>query len=369
MKRLSVVLLGVLVGPGWGWSGAAWADWPSVRGDAALTGHSSTTIAASPVVRWTFEAGGAIAGVAMAQGVVVASDGSGILHAIDLEKGTSRWRYEAGAEIEAPPTIDRGLVYVGDMNGVVHAVSLDKGTRVWTFATDGEIHAGVTVAGDCLLIGSYDASVRCLSREGKERWKVETDNYVHSAVAVADGTVWIAGCDGFLRGIALDSGRELHRIELGGYVAASPAIARGSAVVGNFENEVVGLDLAKATVRWRWSDPDRSFPFASSPATDGTTAWIGGRDRRVHAFDLASGSPKWSWNAGSKVDASPLLAGKHLVIGTERGQLVVLDAATGRELSKLDLGSGLSSPAAAFGLILVGSADGLLYALGAPEEG
>lgn len=343
------------------------ADWPSVRGDAALTGRAETTLPAKPIVRWTFEGSSAFHGVALSGGVAVAVEASGTVHAITLGDGKPRWRTELGVELEAPPTIDGGRVYVGDLDGTLHALDLDDGAKLWTFATDGEIHAGVTATARCLLIGSHDATVRCLDRSGKERWKVETDNFVNAAVAVAGDLVWVAGCDGFLRGLELETGRERHSVPLGGYVGASAAISGGRAIVGTFENEVLGIDLAKAAVAWRWSDPERSFPFASSPAVDDKVGYVGGRDRRVHAFDLITGALRWTWNAGARVDASPLLAGPHLVVATERGKLAVLEASSGRELSAIELGGTLTSPAAAAGLIVIGSSDGLLYALGAPK--
>jgi outer membrane protein assembly factor BamB len=343
------------------------ADWPSVRGDAALSGRADTAVPAKPIVRWTFEGGSAFHGVAIVGEVAVATEASGTVHAITLADGKPRWRAELGVELEAPPTIDGGRVYIGDLDGTLHALDLADGRKLWTFATDGEIHAGVTATPACLLIGSHDATVRCLDRNGKERWKVETDNFVNAAVAVSGELVWVAGCDGFLRGLELENGRERHTVALGGYVGASPAIGGKRAIVGTFENEVLGIDLSKATVAWRWSDPEKSFPFASSPATDGKLGYLGGRDRRVHAFDLASGALQWSWNAGARVDASPLLAGPHLVVATDRGKLAVLEASSGRELSAVELGGTLTSPAAAAGLIVIGSSDGLLYALGASK--
>ena len=135
------------------------------------------------------------------------------------------------------------LVLVGDLGGILHAVNLVDGKPRWTFTTEAEIQGGVTVTEGCLLLGSYDATIRCLSRDGVERWKVETDNYVHAAAAATKSRAWVAGCDGFLRGIDLTSGAERSKIALGGYVATSPAIAGNRAVVGTFENEIVAVDL------------------------------------------------------------------------------------------------------------------------------
>lgn len=341
-------------------------EWTSARGDAAMTGRAAGGVPAKPGVVWEREIGAAAGGgVAIADGSVLVGDAEGRLHALSFASGEPRWVYQAGAAIHAAPLVANGVVYVGDDAGIFHAVDLANGEKRWAFDTGGEIHGGATLAGDCLLVGSYDMSVRCLSIDGKERWRLETENYVHAAAAVADGEVWIAGCDGYLRGIELASGRELARVELGGYVAANPAIAGHRAVVGSYENEVLAVDLDKRTVSWRFSDPDRTFPFAAPAAIDPTTAWIGGRDRMVRAFDLATGAVRWSWNAGSRLDAGVVLAGSQLIVASERGRVTILDAASGGELSTLELGAAITtSPAVAAGRIVVGTADGVLYALG-----
>lgn len=345
------------------------SDWPSVRGNAAMTGEASGKLTDRLALQWSFEAPGAIgSGIAIANGLVLFGDGTGILHALDANTGTERWRYDAKEAIEAPTSVAGDLVLVGDLAGVLHAVNLADGKPRWTFTTEAEIQGGVTVTDGCLLLGSYDATIRCLSRDGVERWKVETDNYVHAAAAATKSRAWVAGCDGFLRGIDLATGAERNKIALGGYVATSPAIAGKRAVVGTFENEIVAVDLETGTVAWRFSDPERSFPFASSAATDGTLVWIGGRDRRVHALELGTGKPRWTWNAGSKVDASPVLVGDRLVVATERGRLALLDATTGREVGVVEVGGMVTtSPAVADGRVVVGTADGLVSSFGAPR--
>jgi outer membrane protein assembly factor BamB len=52
-------------------------------------------------------------------------------------------------------------------------------------------------------------------------------------------------------------------------------------------------------------------------------------------------------------------------VGSSDGRLYVLDLETGKKLSEFDAGSGITaSPAIAGGRVVIGSQDGIIYALG-----
>ena len=154
-------------------------------------------------------------------------------------------------------------------------------------------------------------------------------------------------------------------LSLKAYMAGSAAIVDGRAYFGTFNNEVVAIDLKGQRVAWRFSDPDRQFPFYSSPAVSAGTVFIGGQDRFVRALDAASGKPRWTFITRARVNSSPVLAGNRVVVGSSDGVLYVLDAATGKELWHFEGGAAfLASPAVAVGRIVIGDTDGRVYGIG-----
>jgi outer membrane protein assembly factor BamB len=188
---------------------------------------------------------------------------------------------------------------------------------------------------------------------------------VHATPAVRDGLAFIAGCDMVFRAIHIATGQQAYAIDVGSYTAASPVIVGDRAYFGTYDSEVVALDLTARKVLWRFSDPDRQFPFYSSATFQQGRVILGGRDRMVRALDATTGTPAWSFAARARVDSSPVLAGGRIYVGSSDNRLYVLDAATGAKHWEFDAGGAITaSPAIAAGRLVIGTQDGVIYCLG-----
>lgn len=343
-------------------------EWRQFRGTPTLTGVSSAAPPATLKVLWSQQLGEIIeSSAAIVDGVVYVGGGDGDLAAFDLASGQMRWKYATGNLIgESSPTVAGGTVFIGDLAGIFHAVNVADGKRRWTFKTGSEIKSSPVVVGDTVLIASYDTHLYALdARTGALRWKVQTDGQVHATPAVHDGLAFIAGCDSILRAVRVSDGKEAYQIKSGAYTAASPLIHEGRAYFGTYDNEVLAFDLKGRRRLWRFSDPERQFPFISSAALANGRIIVGGRDKFVHALDAETGKPAWSFATRARVESSPVVAAGRVYIGSGDGKLYVLDAQTGKKISEFDAGAGISaSPAIANGRVVIGAQDGRIYVLG-----
>jgi len=352
-------------------AGSAAEEWRLSRGDASLTGQVQGTLSTSLETLWLYEAEDAIESTpAVADGTVYFTSVDGHLYAVDLSSGKLRWKYAAGAPIKSSPAVGDEDVYFGDEDGVFHAVAVKDGTPRWKFEAHAEIVSSANLVQGKILFGSHDEHVYCLNGKGELLWKVQTEGFVYGTPAVHEGLVISAGCDGFMRVLALADGSEQSRIELGGYVGANPAIMDGKAYVGTFENQFIAVDLKQGKLLWSYENPERKFPYLSSAATDGKLVVVGGRDKLVRALDASSGTVVWSYAAGARVDSSPIIVGDRVFVGSGNGKVLALGLATGEELWSFDTGSGINgSPAVADGRLLIGTTDGQLFAFGATKNG
>ena len=177
----------------------------------------------------------------------------------------------------------------------------------------------------------------------------------------------MAGCDGLLRAVRAGDGKEIGKVSLGGYAAASAAVDHDAnrAFVGTFENEVLAIDLDKLAVTWRFKDDAREFPFYASPAVGSGVVVAGGRDKRVRALDEKTGKERWSFATPARVDASPVIVGDRVVAGSLSGDLYLLALATGKQLWHYAAGAPIAaSPSVGGGYLVVATTDGTVLALG-----
>ena len=158
----------------------------------------------------------------------------------------------------------------------------------------------------------------------------------------------------------------LTKIPAGGNTASSVATNGTAFYFGNFNNEVVSLNLQTRRQTWRYSHPQRQFPFYSSAALANGRVVIGGRDKMVHCLNAATGKAFWTFVTRARVESSPAIAGGKVYVGSNDGRFYVLDLMKGTKLWEFNAGGALSaSPAIAGGRIVIGDQNGKLYCFGA----
>ena len=300
---------------------ATFGNWVSFRGNPQLTGVTDSELPDNPQLLWTFQAGDMIESTAaVVNGTVYVGALDGMLYAIDAETGEKKWTYQTNSSIKASPAIHGGVVYFGDGDGVFHAVDINTHAMKWQFRTEGEIISSANFAGDRVLFGSYDGFLYCLNTEnGALVWKFETEGYVHGTPGVwtqpasgsgdAKNFVIVTGCDSYLRVINIDDGTQTQQLELGAYVAASPAISQNSVYCGTYGTEILGVALDTGEIAWRYRHPKRQFPFFASAALTEDSVIIGGRDKMVHALSRETGAPIWTYPTKSSIESSAVIAG------------------------------------------------------------
>ncbi|HYI94433.1 MAG TPA: PQQ-binding-like beta-propeller repeat protein [Bryobacteraceae bacterium] len=348
---------------------ACHADWVQFRGNPELTGVTTATPPKAPRVLWTYETGDAVeSSAAIVGGVVYVGVGTGEVVALDLQTGKLRWKYKAGEGIgESSPAVVGGVVYIGDLTGTLHAINAADGKPKWVFKTAGEIKSSPVVTEGKVIVGSYDGSLYAVdAATGAQAWQYRTGAQVHATPAVVGGLTFISGCDGILRAIRIADGKQAYEVQIGSYTGASPAIHGQFAYFGTFDNEVMGADLQKRKIAWRYENPKLKFPFYATAAVVNGKVYIGGRDKLMHAFDAKSGKELWSFATKARIDSSAVVTPDgRLFFGSNDGNLYAVDAATGKEVWKFSAGAPISaSPAMDGDRIVISAQDGRVYCLG-----
>ena len=344
--------------------------WGNFRGGPQLQGVSNATIPARPQLLWNFSAGEAIkAAPVTCNGIIVVGTVSGDLYGINAD-GTLKWKIVTGNGIEAPALISGKTVYVGNLEGTLHAVDLETGNIRWTYRTENQIMGSPVLYAEgntrVLLVGSYDYYLHGVEPLfGKGLWKYETYNFINGACALYDGKAVFGGCDGYLHMVNAADGAAVASLEISTYVASSACIDGKYAYVGDYDGRFSAIDLEAKRVRWTFENSQANLPFIGSPAVHDDHAYIGNRDKYVYCLNKTDGKLVWKYNTGSRVDASPVVIGKRLLVANMRGDVILLDRGTGEAEWTYELGTPVhSNPAVVDGRIYVAGDDGRVYCFG-----
>lgn len=345
------------------------ADWLQFRGNPQLTGVAATNPAKTLRLLWTFEASDAIeSSAAIANSAVYVGVGNGEVVALDLQTGKQKWKYKAGEGIgESSPAVADGVVYIGDLIGTLHAINAADGKARWTFKTGGEIKSSPVVSAGKVMVGSYDGSLYAVdAAKGELAWQYKTNAQVHATPAIVNGMALISGCDGILRAIRISDGQQAYEVQIGSYTGASPAVDGQHVYFGTFDNEIIGANLQRRKILWRYEHPQRKFPFYATAAVWNGKVFVGGRDKIMHALDGKTGKEVWNFPTKSRIDSSAVISPDgRIFFGSNDGNFYAVNANTGKEVWKFTAGAPISASAAVDGeRIIISAQDGRVYCLG-----
>jgi outer membrane protein assembly factor BamB len=345
------------------------SSWPVFRGDAGLSGVGSPSLPDALKPIWTFEAESEPTSPVAADGRVFVATRDGDVLAIDLAAGKVLWRTKVEAGFESAPScaVAEGLVLLPDLEGRIHAFAAADGKKAWMHETEAksEIKASVAIASGVGVVGAYDGTLHALNlADGKRRWIYESEAQIHATCSIENGVAYVAGCDGHFRGLDLPTGNVKLDVRFGGYTAASPALGSGMAVFGTFSNDVVGIDLTRKAVAWRYT-PKKQFPFYSSAAVADGLAYLGSRDKALHVLDVKTGTVRWTFDTLGKIDSSPVVAGSRVFFGSHDGRIRGVDVKTRKSVFSYEAGAPVAtSPAVAANRLLVAATDGRILCFG-----
>jgi eukaryotic-like serine/threonine-protein kinase len=250
--------------------------------------------------------------------------------ALDAATGAKKWQFTTKDIVHSSPAVVDGVLYIGSYDRNLYALDAATGTLKWNFATvaDPENHnlegiqSSPTVVGGVVYFGCRDRNLYALdAATGKEKWKY-TITWMNATPAVSDGVVYIgSSIPTFFIAVDAQSGKELYKIDTQFPTFSSPAIADGMAYIGTFGGKLYAIDLKEKKTAWVYQ----------------TEA----AQKNAGNHLMADGTPNYPTLFSSNFCDQHDIAGSKL----------------------FSLGSIVSSPVIADGVVYVGSADGCLYAI------
>lgn len=336
--------------------------------------------------RWLYTTELDVNSVAVSGDTVIGVGDEGRIWALSTRDGGLLWTDDLGVGVFGDPLFIGDMVIIGDGNGVVSAYDVGSGDPVWANKPrlNNAIRGGASSDGEQVYIASESApgqpgEVMALNLDGQVVWRVELEVRpgaggagVFAAPTVTDSMLILAivrddvYSDPGLRAIDKATGdliwESLDRAGLKGQwanIRSSPAIAGDYVVFGEgYGNQLVVADLLTGDTLWSVDVGEYCFPHWPSPVinsnVDSSIAYLARHDGGLYAIDLQERTKVWSIYLG---DAGG--TGAFPLEFTEPGYC---------NWGPVDGHSILASPAVASnGMIVVGTLDGFIMAIGDSE--
>jgi outer membrane protein assembly factor BamB len=374
---------------------------PAVTSDAVYVASTDGSLyavnRADGTQRWKVDTRGPIASSpAVANGLVYIVSGDGNFYAVDAATGKERWKFATKGErrFTAPgihgaiprtermpdpfdvflssPAVAGGVVYFGSGDQHVYALDANTGAVRWQFATGDVVHASPAVSDGVVYIGSWDRNVYALdAATGREKWKYTTGNDtviynqigIASSAAISGGMVFVGGRDGKFHAVDARTGAMKWIVDnRGGWTIASPAVQSGVVYFPTSDGtRFKAIDAATGAPKFDLQTLAVSF---SSPAIAGGVAFFGTSDGYLNAVGLSDGKLRGRFRTdGSKANGAAYTDSTGRMQTRTMYPDRTLDGMMIGMRTMMTLGSVLSSPVVADGVVYFGSTDGHLYAV------
>jgi outer membrane protein assembly factor BamB len=163
--------------------------------------------------------------------------------------------------------------------------------------------------------------------------------------------------------------REAWSINTHALIEFPPAVAGGIAYVANKYGDVRAVRLSDRKILWeRVTDRRLSGPpkFVTSPVYHRGRLFLAFLDGDLLALDAATGKPDWKRNLHAHLESSPLVIGGTLYLGNDKTDLVAIRAADGGTLWRFNSpGAIKASPSYHRGRIFVADYEGAMFCVDA----
>lgn len=106
---------------------------------------------------------------ALARGLMIVGGRDKRVRAFYQGGGVVRWAFEARGRVDCSPVVSGDYVYVGCTSGVLYALDIERGREVWRFETGSAIVGSPAVAAGRLVVGTEDGMIYAFESQAPSR--------------------------------------------------------------------------------------------------------------------------------------------------------------------------------------------------------
>lgn len=247
--------------------------------------------------------------------------------AYDRQNLKVRWSCLSELQTDEP-TLASGKLLVGSSSGVI-ALDTESGKTLWRYSVGGRLFSP-SIEGGSAFVAGIDGRLHKLNLDsGQLIWQRKiSDGWIYPP-AIVDGLLITGGQDGKIQAVDESTGALRWHFDVGQELVFRPvATGGGSVIITTFEGKVFAIDGPSGQLQWQQQHPVASF----SPAVRDGHIYLPGYDNRLRVLASDSGQLLWSRALSGRPAAAPQVHPKNSLIVTQEGDYLLLDNASGNTL-------------------------------------
>lgn len=289
------------------------------------------------------------------------------------------WKTQLNSSLSSSVVANKNKIVVPLMNGDIYCFDVE-GNLLWKQSLQSTIVSKPTIEADILAVGTIEGDLYTFELSSGRLIQVigigepitsqlatyKTDYLGEKTFALIFGTA-----SGKIYSYDLFMLNPIWQKQIAGaMIEAKPLIIKDRIVVGSWDNYLYCVDAKSGLTNWKWTENKNFYysPAACSPVTDGNNIFISTPDKFVSSIDLLLGKTNWRKNDFASWESIGISEDKKsLFIKSFSNKFFKADAATGKNISEIDLGFGIDTMPVeiieANGKVLFGTKNGWVYSI------
>jgi outer membrane protein assembly factor BamB len=283
------------------------------------------------------DGGGYGGGIAADGGRIFAASGFGTLIALDPASGKRIWEKNLGAPVRSSPTASGERVFVVTTEGRLVCVSAVDGTELWVGrglpqaanlalnpspAVDGDIVVAPFPSGDIMAFKITDGTPAWTENLSRTRSTSQIASMSDAARPVIDnGVVFAAGHGGRMVATNVKTGERMWQANVASTQA--PWVAGDTVFVVDTGGQVMALARQDGRIRWTAKLPGSNT--WSGPTLANNTLWLVSNKGQLVGVEAATGKVGTQVAVGGPTYIAPVVAQGKMFVLTDAAQLVAMN--------------------------------------------
>ena len=233
-----------------------------------------------------------------------------LIHGVPWEVQDIPWGFTSAL------CVSDNTLYAGTKNGIMMAISISTGKTRWSFPAGANCTGCPLVYRDALFFGGIDRRLYALdAANGRMLWNYPAKGWIEGSVCADGGLVFFGARDGFLYAVDARLGVERWKTALGAPIVGTPSTDGKAVFVGDRNGDFVGVAAADGKVLWKYA---AGAPILGGSCVSGGKVSFGDGNGRLHSLATDTGKLTWTQptDVGGPVAAAPILVGQVLYGGT-----------------------------------------------------
>lgn len=247
------------------------------------------------------------------------------LIAVDLDRGTIRWRVDAVTMFT--PAAGMGMVFTVS-DEFIEARDAQTGAARWRSPLPGGASGPLHFDTGWLLASTTPGDLAAFrASDGTLVWRRQLGAALIGRPGPALDRLYLPLADNRLVAVLLTSGETVWERKLTAPVTGLLALDE-QIVFGTADKDLTSVDARRGRERWTWR---LGGDLAGIPAADDKRIYFASRDNLLRAVDRGSGNLRWKADLASRPAGGPLTLTSALLMPLVSNQIVGFDAETGKQ--------------------------------------